>query len=89
MKLSEVIEDKLTEYSYWIINGQHLIYAAKFLRYQEMEKDGRTKDLIQIYEKRKAQIVVDPEPHVVAAISAIANKEAQSLYVKQPYYDVL
>ena len=54
MRLSQVKEEKLTEYSYWIIDGQHSIYAAKFLRYQEMEKDGRAKDLIQVYEKRKA-----------------------------------
>lgn len=32
MKLSEVVEEKLSEYSYWIINGQHSIYAARFLR---------------------------------------------------------
>ena len=89
MKLSEVKEEKLTEYSYWIIDGQHSIYAAKFLRYQEMEKDGRAKDFIQVYEKRKAQIVVDTEPHVATAIFAIVNEEAQSLYIKQPYYDVL
>ena len=54
MKLSEVKEEKINEYSYWIIDGQHLIYVAKFLRYQKMEKDGRAKDLIQVYEKRKA-----------------------------------
>ncbi len=89
MKLSEVIEDKLTEYSYWIIDGQHSIYAAKYLRYQEMEKDGRSQELVAVYEKRKARIVVDPEPEVATAISAIANEEAQTLYVKQPYYDIL
>ena len=42
-----------------------------------------------MYEKRKARIVVDPEPQVATTISAIANEEAQSLYVKQPYYDIL
>ena len=89
MKVSEVIEDKLTEYSYWIIDGQHSIYAAKLLRYQEIEKDGRSQELVAMYEKRKARIVVDPEPEVATAISAIANEEAQSLYVKQPYNVIL
>ena len=32
---------------------------------------------------------MDPEPEVATAISAIANEEAQSLYVKQPYSDIL
>ena len=85
MKVSEVIEDKLTEYSYWIIDGQHSIYAAKLLRYQEIEKDGRSQELVAVYEKRKARIVVDPEPEVATAIFV----EAQSLYVKQPYSDIL
>ena len=48
MKVSEVIEDKLTEYSYWIIDGQHSIYAAKLLRYQEIEKDGRSQELVAV-----------------------------------------
>ena len=30
MKQSEVSEEKLTDYSYWILDGQHSIYAAKF-----------------------------------------------------------
>ena len=89
MKLSEVVEEKLTEYSYWIIDGQHSIYAAKYLRWQEMEKDGRSQELVQVYEKRKARIVVDPKPQVAIAISVIANAEAQPLYVKQPYSDIL
>ena len=89
MKQNEVSEEKLTEYSYWNIDGQHSIYAAKFLRCQEMVKHGNSTELIQVYEKRKAQIVVDPEPQVATVISAIANEEAQTLYVKQPYYDIL
>ena len=52
-----------------------------------MVKDGNSIELIQVYEKRKAQIVA--EPQVATAISAMANEEAQSLYVKQPYYDIL
>ena len=39
--------------------------------------------------KRKARIVVDLQPEVATTISAIANEEAQSLYVKQPYSDIL
>ena len=54
MTVSEVMEEKLTEYSYWIIDGQHSIYTAKFLQYQEMEKDGSSQELIKVYEKRKA-----------------------------------
>ena len=77
MKVSEVIEDKLTEYSYWIIDGQHSIYAAKLLMYQEIEKDGHSQELVAIYEKRKARIVVGPQPKVATTILAIANEEAQ------------
>ena len=89
MKLGEIAEEKLTTYSYWIIDGQHSIYAAKFLRYQEMEEGGQSQELVEVYEERKAWIVVDPEPQVAIAICAIANEEAQSLYVKQPYNDIL
>lgn len=89
MKLGEIVEEKLTTYSYWIIDGQHSIYAAKFLRRQEMEEGGQSQQLVEVYAKRKARIVVDPEPEVATAISAIANEEAQSLYVKQPYNDIL
>lgn len=89
MKLGEIEEEKLTTYSYWIIDGQHSIYAAKLLRHQEMEEGGQSQGLVEVYEKRKARIVVDPEPQVATAISAIANEEAQSLYVKQPYNDIL
>ena len=42
-----------------------------------------------MYEKREARIVVDPQPKVATAIFAIANEEARSLYVKQPYFDIL
>ena len=76
MKQSEVLEEKLIEYSYWILDGQHFIYATKFSRCQEMVKDGSSIELIQVYEKRKAQIVVDLEPRAMVAIFAIANKEA-------------
>ena len=41
-----------------------------------MVKDGNSTELIEVYEKRKAQIGVDPEPQVATAISAIANEEA-------------
>ena len=40
-------------------------------------KDGRAKDLVQVYEKVKAQVVVDLEPQVAMAIFAIANEESQ------------
>ena len=53
MRLSEVIEEKLLEYLYWIINGQYSIYAKKNLRYQEMEKDGCSQNLIEVNTKRK------------------------------------
>ena len=89
MKLSEVKEERLTNYSYWIIDGQHSIYASKILRYQEIEKDSCSEELVAMYEKRKTQIVVDLEPQVITAIFAIANEEAQALYVKQPYSDIL
>ena len=54
-----------------------------------MEKDGCSQDLVAMYEKRKASIVVDLEPKVAIPITTIANEEAQSLYVKQPFYDIL
>lgn len=89
MKGQEVVEDRLLSYKYWILDGQHSIYAAKYLRWQEMKKDSCCEELRRVYEKRKARIVVDPQPHVAIAISAIANEEAQALYVKQPYGNIL
>ena len=72
MKQSEVSEEKLSEYSYQILDVQHSIYAAKYLRCQEMVKDDSSIELIQVYEKQKAQIVLDPEPRATVAIFAIA-----------------
>ena len=89
MMLNEVKEEKIQEYKYWIIDGQHSIYAAKFLRFQEMKLESGSQKLIQVYEKRKARVVVNPMPQVVTAISAIANEEAKALYVKKPYSDIL
>ena len=89
MKVAEVKEDKLIDYKYWIIDGQHSIYAAKMLRYQEEKKPGNLKDLRRVYKERKARIVVDAPPQVSTAISAIANEEAKALYVKQPYSEIL
>ena len=54
-----------------------------------MEEGGQSQELVEVYEKRKAQIVVDPEPQVATSTFAIANEEAQSLYVKHPYNDIL
>ena len=45
--------------------------------------------LIDVYKFRKARIVVNAPPFIVAAISAIANDEAKALYVKQPYSQIL
>ena len=58
----------------------------------KISRNGRRWTLpraVEVYEKRKAQIVVDPEPQFARAISAIANEKSQSLYVKQPYNDIL
>ena len=48
-----------------------------------MVKYGSSTKLIQVYEKRKARIIVDPKPRAAVAIFAIANEKAQSLHVKQ------
>ena len=89
MMLNEVKEEKVQEYKYWIIDGQHSIYAFKFLRFQEMRLESGSQNIIQVCEKRKSQIVVNPRPQVSTTISAIANMEAKALYVKQPYSDIL
>ena len=89
MTVAEVKEDKLIDYKYWIIDGQHSIYAAKMLCYQEEKKSRNLKDLRRVYKERKARIVVDAPPHVSTAILAIANKEDKALYVKQPYSEIL
>jgi len=53
MKL-RVKEEHITKYSYWIIDGQHSIYATKLLRYQEREKYGCSEELVRVYKKGKA-----------------------------------
>ena len=82
MKVAEVKEDKLIEYKYWIIDGQHSIYAAKMLRYQEEKNPRDLKDLRRVYKESKARNIVDAPPQVSTAIFAIANEEAKALYVK-------
>ena len=54
-----------------------------------MRLESGSQKLIQVYEKRKARIVVNPTPQVATTIFAIANEEAKALYVKQPYSDIL
>ena len=53
MKQSGVSEEKLTKQSYWILDGQHSIYAAKFLRCQKMVKNGNNKTENSKTAKRK------------------------------------
>lgn len=89
MKVEEVEESKLQEYKYWILDGQHSIYAAKVLLFNQQSNEETFQRLIDVYKFRKARIVVNAPPFVATAISAIANDEAKALYVKQPYSQIL
>ena len=87
MKKEEIIENKLQQYHYWIIDGQHSIYAAKAIRDSDLQVFSAS--LKDIYEFRSARIIVDAEPRITLAISKIANDEAQALYIKQDLSNVL
>ena len=87
LKKEEIVENKLQQYHYWIIDGQHSIYAAKAIRDSNLETFSAS--LKEVYEFRSARIVVDAEPFITVAISKIANDEAQALYVKQNFSDIL
>lgn len=83
----QLSEAKLQEYSYWIIDGQHSIYAAKVVMYNKLPPEKM--DLKDIYRFRKARIVVNAPAEVCVAISRLANLEAQALFKKQPYGEIL
>ena len=46
-------------------------------------------DLKDIYRYQKARIIVDAPAEVCVAISRLANLEAQALFKKQPYGEIL
>ena len=87
MKSEEIIENQLHHYHYWIIDGQHSIYAAKVIRDSDLETASAS--LKEIYKFRSARIIVDAEPRITVPISKIANDEARALYVKQDLSDIL
>ena len=51
MSLREVKKEKVMEYKYCIIDGQHSIYAAKIFKYQEMQKASASEGLVDVYSK--------------------------------------
>lgn len=87
MHKEEVQVEKLWEYTYWILAGQHSIYAAKlFIR------DGKGEAFEQrkcFYTRRKARIVVNAPEDASCKISSMANMEAQTILKNQPYIDIL
>lgn len=88
MKKDEVKVEDVQKYSYWIIDGQHSISAAKAL----VQADPLPEDieyLRDVYKFRKARIIVDAPAKVTVAISRLANMEAQALFTKQPYSQIL
>lgn len=89
LALEEIEESKVQEYHYWILDGQHSIYAAKVLLHNQQKNKEIFQRLIDVYKFRKARIVVNAPPFIATAISAIANDEAKALYVKQPYSQIL
>ena len=89
LAIEEVEESKLKDYQYWILDGQHSIYAAKVLLHNQQNNKEIFQRLIDVYKFKKARIVVNAPPFVATAISAIANEEAKALYVRQPYSQIL
>ena len=89
LAVEEIEESKIKDYHYWILDGQHSIYAAKFLLHNQQNNKEIFERLIDVYKFRKARIVVNAPPLVATAISTIANEEAKALYVKQPYSQIL
>ena len=67
--------------------GQHYIYAAKVVMCNQLLPEKM--DLKDIYCYQKACIVVNAPPEVCVAISQLANLEAQALFKKQSYGEIL
>ena len=62
----QVIKAKLHEYFYWIIDGQHSIYATKVVMCNRLPHEKM--DLKDIYCYQKSCIVVNAPPKVCVAI---------------------
>ena len=86
-KKDEVKVEDIQNYDYWIIDGQHSISCAKILVTNDLDDD--LVHLKDVYRYRKARIIIDAPPQVTVAISRMANIEAQALFTKQPYNDIL
>ena len=86
-KKDEVKVEDIQNYDYWIIDGQHSISCAKILVTNDLDDD--LVHLKDVYRYRKARIIIDAPPQVTVAISRMANIEAQALFTKQPYSDIL
>lgn len=86
LKSDEVHLDKLQQYHYWILSGQHSIMAARaFLRNKSKKYASRK----LFYEKRLARIIVDAPREVSVRISRMENIETQTSMKTQPYVEIL
>ena len=86
LRSDEVQFEKLDQYHYWILSGQHSIMAARFFLHSGSPKYARRK---AFYARRISRIVVNAPMAVAVRISRMENIETQTIMKTQPYVEIL